>query len=115
MQAHTKPPEPDEDSAAPQTARSRIVGALLAGYKRWFSPVLHGALHAMAPFASGCRFQPTCSEYAAVAIARHGWLRGGGLALWRVLRCNPFTSARRTGWDPVPERGQTRRSQNHLR
>ncbi len=115
MQANAKPPEPDESHAAPQTVRRRNVGRLLALYKRWLSPLLHGLLRALAPFASGCRFQPTCSEYAAEAIALHGWLRGGWLALGRLLRCNPFTPARRTGWDPVPERGQTRQSQNHLR
>ena len=46
-----------------------------------------------------CRFQPTCSEYARVAIDRHGALRGGGLALRRLLRCHPFGSH---GYDPVP-------------
>ena len=115
MQANANSPQPTERRVASQTARSRIVGALLAGYKRWLSPLLHGALHAVAPFAGGCRFQPTCSEYAAVAIARYGWLRGGRLAIWRVLRCNPLTPARRCGWDPVPERAAAQPTQNHLR
>lgn len=47
-----------------------------------------------------CRFTPTCSEYAYEAIQRFGALRGGALALWRVLRCNPFGGS---GYDPVPE------------
>jgi putative membrane protein insertion efficiency factor len=47
-----------------------------------------------------CRFQPTCSHYAAEAIARHGPWRGCWLALCRVLRCQPF--CRRRGYDPVP-------------
>jgi putative membrane protein insertion efficiency factor len=115
MQPNPNNPEPEASGAASESVRNRIVGALHSLYKRWLSPVLHGLLHAGAPLAGGCRFQPTCSEYAAVAIARHGWLRGGWWALWRLLRCNPFTPARRTGWDPVPERGQTRRTQNHLR
>ena len=46
-----------------------------------------------------CRFVPTCSEYAMVAIERYGALKGGWLALWRLLRCNPFC---RGGYDPVP-------------
>ena len=37
-----------------------------------------------------CRFIPTCSQYAAEAISKYGALRGGLLALWRLLRCNPF-------------------------
>ena len=47
-----------------------------------------------------CRFTPSCSSYAIVAIRRHGCVRGTGLALWRLLRCNPFNPG---GEDPVPE------------
>ena len=46
-----------------------------------------------------CRFEPSCSHYAAEAIERHGALRGVRLATWRVLRCHPFA---RAGHDPVP-------------
>jgi putative membrane protein insertion efficiency factor len=45
-----------------------------------------------------CRFQPTCSEYAAQAITRYGALRGGAMALRRLLRCHPFHPG---GFDPV--------------
>ena len=45
-----------------------------------------------------CRFQPTCSQYAVDAIQKHGVLRGGGMALLRICRCNPF---HRGGYDPV--------------
>jgi putative membrane protein insertion efficiency factor len=47
-----------------------------------------------------CRFLPTCSEYADEAIARHGVLRGGGLAVKRLCRCHPWGSS---GFDPVPD------------
>lgn len=48
---------------------------------------------------SSCKFYPTCSQYALQAIEKHGALKGGCLALWRILRCNPFTKG---GYDPVP-------------
>lgn len=72
---------------------TRLLLAILAFYKRWLSP----ALHAVSP--GGCKFLPTCSEYAAVAIATHGPLRGCALACWRLLRCHPFSPG---GFDPVP-------------
>lgn len=50
--------------------------------------------------APTCRFSPTCSQYAVEAVERHGALRGGWLAAWRVLRCNPLVPG---GFDPVPE------------
>ncbi len=46
-----------------------------------------------------CRFCPTCSEYAIIAIEKHGAAKGGLLAIWRILRCNPFCKG---GYDPVP-------------
>jgi uncharacterized protein len=46
-----------------------------------------------------CRFLPGCSDYAIEALDRHGALRGGGLALWRLARCHPWGG---TGYDPVP-------------
>jgi len=46
-----------------------------------------------------CRFYPTCSHYGYQAIYRHGIFKGGGLAAWRILRCQPFS---RGGYDPVP-------------
>lgn len=53
-----------------------------------------------------CKYIPTCSAYALEAVERHGALRGGILAMWRVLRCNPFA---RAGYDPVPETFTLRR------
>ena len=46
-----------------------------------------------------CRFQPTCSQYAAEAITIHGLVRGVGMAARRLLRCHPLGPS---GWDPVP-------------
>lgn len=45
-----------------------------------------------------CRFYPTCSEYAAMAIRRYGPLKGSLYGLWRILRCNPFNPG---GYDPL--------------
>ncbi|HZK14471.1 MAG TPA: membrane protein insertion efficiency factor YidD [Desulfobaccales bacterium] len=50
-------------------------------------------------FPSSCRFAPTCSQYAAEALSRHGVWRGLGLTLRRLVRCHPFHPG---GWDPVP-------------
>ncbi|MBQ4073687.1 MAG: membrane protein insertion efficiency factor YidD [Clostridia bacterium] len=47
-----------------------------------------------------CRYIPTCSEYALIAVERFGVIRGGRMAIWRILRCNPFSKG---GYDPVPE------------
>ena len=68
----------------------RVLLAMLRFYKRSISPLLPNA----------CRFTPTCSEYAMEAIQKHGALKGTGLAIWRLLRCNPFMKG---GYDPVPE------------
>ncbi len=49
-------------------------------------------------FPPACRFYPTCSEYGYQAIAKYGIIKGGAKAVWRILRCNPFS---RGGYDPV--------------
>lgn len=48
-----------------------------------------------------CRFEPTCSEYARIAVERFGVIKGGVLALWRIMRCNPLFKG---GYDPVPQK-----------
>jgi putative membrane protein insertion efficiency factor len=50
-------------------------------------------------FVGACRFEPSCSAYAAEAVARHGGFRGSFLAAHRFCRCGPWT---RGGYDPVP-------------
>lgn len=72
---------------------TRFLLALLAFYKHWISP----AIHSVSP--GGCKFLPTCSEYAAQAITVHGPAKGIALAAWRLLRCHPFGKG---GLDPVP-------------
>jgi hypothetical protein len=74
---------------------TRILLATLAFYQRWISP----AVHSLGP--GRCIYLPTCSEYAAQAIAAHGPARGVLLASWRLLRCHPFA---RGGLDEVPPR-----------
>ena len=68
---------------------TRVVLYLLRGYKWALSPLLSPA----------CRYVPSCSDYAMEAVDRYGVLRGGLMAIWRVLRCQPFC---RGGHDPVP-------------
>ncbi|MBT4511358.1 MAG: membrane protein insertion efficiency factor YidD [Chloroflexi bacterium] len=48
---------------------------------------------------SSCRYQPTCSQYGYEAISKHGFLKGGWLTSWRIMRCHPFAKG---GFDPVP-------------
>jgi uncharacterized protein len=75
--------------------RDRAISLVFGTYKLVISPVLH----AVSGQAGACRFQPTCSEFAATAMSEHGILRGGWMALRRVARCHPFC---RGGFDPVP-------------
>jgi putative membrane protein insertion efficiency factor len=72
---------------------TRILLAAIGFYKRWLSPALHSL------GAGGCKFRPTCSEYAAEAITIHGAVRGTVLAVGRLVRCHPFSAG---GFDPVP-------------
>jgi len=75
----------------------RLIVALLGLYKRLLSPLL----------GARCRFEPSCSDYARVAVARFGSGRGGVLALARLARCQPLC---RGGFDPVPQTFTLRRS-----
>ena len=74
--------------AAPSPA-AWLALLLIALYRKAISPLLPPA----------CRFIPSCSEYGYEAVARYGILAGGRLAIWRILRCNPFGGG---GYDPVP-------------
>jgi len=67
-------------SSSSQGAIRLAVAALFSGYKRWISPLLPRA----------CRFSPTCSEYARLAVLKYGVWRGGWRGLARVAKCQPF-------------------------
>jgi putative membrane protein insertion efficiency factor len=71
----------------------------LRAYKYAISPL----------FLPSCRYLPTCSEYAAEALERHGAIRGTLIATWRLLRCNPFVKG---GFDPVVEPHEANRRAN---
>lgn len=76
---------------------ARLLALPIRGYRLVLSPWL----------GHHCRFQPTCSAYALEALERHGALIGGRLAARRLARCHPWGGA---GFDPVPARGQSSRS-----
>lgn len=66
---------------------------IFVAYKRLISPLMHSL------GVSQCIFLPTCSEYAYVAVSRHGLVHGLALAIARIARCNPLSAG---GLDPVP-------------
>ena len=72
------------------TAVSRALAAPIRLYQRVISPAL----------PRRCKYEPTCSAYAVEAIRTQGAWRGVVLAVWRLLRCNPFSHG---GYDPVSE------------
>ena len=66
-----------------------ILLGLIEFYRKWISPLKSPC----------CRYIPTCSEYALIAVQRYGPWRGGWLAIKRILRFHPFHKG---GYDPVP-------------
>ena len=67
-----------------------IVLGLIRAYQKLVSPSLP---------ENTCRFYPSCSHYGYQAVYKYGALKGTVMAIWRVLRCNPFNPG---GYDPVP-------------
>jgi putative membrane protein insertion efficiency factor len=67
----------------------RVAGVLIGVYQRTLSPLL----------GANCRFYPSCSQYAKEAVLKHGVLRGGVLAVRRLVRCHPWNPG---GVDIVP-------------
>ena len=72
-----------------KTLPKRFLLGLVRFYRRQISPMHQPC----------CRFIPTCSQYAMEAIEKYGAIKGGYLALRRILRCNPLCKG---GYDPVP-------------
>jgi uncharacterized protein len=68
---------------------SRVLLVLIKAYRYCVSPLL----------GQNCRFFPSCSDYAAQAVEKHGAVYGGWLALKRIARCHPWHPG---GYDPVP-------------
>ncbi len=85
-------------SAGPDPSGSDVVRSGLA---RVLVAAVHAYQLARSGRPTGCRYLPTCSEYAVLAIDEHGALRGAGLALRRIARCGPWGGH---GVDPVPDR-----------
>lgn len=69
----------------------KILLLLIKFYKKFISPLKKPC----------CKYYPTCSEYAAQAVEKHGAVKGTILAVWRILRCNPWSLG---GIDHVPEK-----------
>ena len=67
---------------------STLLIQLIKAYKILLSPIL----------GNNCRYYPSCSDYAIEAIRKHGPLKGSLKAIYRILRCNPFSKG---GYDPV--------------
>ena len=60
--------------------------------KRLAVLLVHGYRHGVSPFlAPRCKYHPTCSRYALDALEEYGFLRGSVLAVWRLVRCNPWS------------------------
>ena len=79
------------------SALRRVATAPIRFFSRFISPGL----------PRRCKYEPTCSAYAAQAVERYGILKGLVLAVWRVLRCNPWSHG---GFDPVEAQRVFRRS-----
>lgn len=87
---------------------SRAVISIIEIYQKAISP--DHSFWAKRRFPYGyCRFYPTCSEYAKQSIGQYGMARGILKALWRILRCNPWSAG---GFDPVSYHQRTEEPKN---
>ena len=67
----------------------KILIALIKFYRKYISPMK----------STKCPYNPSCSTYGLECVEKYGALKGGALATWRIIRCNPFSKG---GYDPVP-------------
>lgn len=92
------PGDAEADAEGPERPRNPLVWLLIAPvtlYRKVISPWLPRT----------CRYYPSCSAYAVGALRRHGLFKGLALAVWRILRCHPWSAG---GVDMVPEGGRWR-------
>ncbi len=68
----------------------KLIIILIRAYQKYLSPMK----------TTKCPYCPTCSKYGLIAVEKHGAFKGSILAMWRILRCNPFSHG---GYDPVPD------------
>ncbi len=68
----------------------KICISMIRFYQKYISPLKRHP---------SCKYIPTCSQYAIEAYEKYGFFKGTVLAVWRILRCNPFSKG---GYDPVP-------------
>lgn len=95
------PEAPGSDSRNGGTADQSQSDSVRSGLAaRMLIAIIRVYQWAIAPLLPNCcRFEPTCSHYAVEALRLHGFWRGTGLTIWRLMRCQPFC---RGGIDPVP-------------
>lgn len=67
----------------------KLLLKLILFYRKYLSPLK----------STKCPYYPSCSQYGFEAVERFGFVKGGFLMIWRILRCNPFSKG---GYDPVP-------------
>ena len=72
-----------------ESAMKKILIFIIKAYQTYISPMKR----------TKCPYYPSCSAYGLEAVEKYGALKGGLLAIWRILRCNPFSKG---GYDPVP-------------
>ena len=68
----------------------KILIYIIKGYQKYISPIK----------VTKCPYFPSCSNYGLEAVERYGFIKGGLLTAWRIIRCNPFSKG---GADPVPD------------
>jgi putative membrane protein insertion efficiency factor len=88
----------------PLRSSSSIFAIILVGFVRFYQLFLSPLL------GSNCRYQPTCSHYAIEAMRVHGGLKGGWLAIRRIIRCHPWGGF---GYDPIPDVKTKQRNSKH--
>ncbi len=98
MEPETQISPPREVAETDSSLGIQTVGRVSWWVRLWSQPIrLYQRLTEDRP--SPCRFTPSCSTYALESLQTHGVMKGSYLAVWRILRCNPWGGQ---GYDPVP-------------